>query len=212
MKTKLLLAATAIAIFPAAALAQRAPAAAIVVVDTSRVLRECTACVSATAALQAQETAYQQRVQALSAPLQTEQQSIEQAAQAASALTGAARTNAENALRPRLQAFQQRQQTAQQELRTLQQNFESTRVNVSLQLNRALEPIFNAVMTARGANLVLSTDARLAHAPALDVTNDVLAQLNRSTPAVSVTPLPQQQAPAGAAPAPTPTTPRPGGR
>lgn len=207
MKTKLLLAATVAAIIPTSAMAQRAAPAAIVVVDTNRVLRECTACVAATAALQAQETSYQARQQALATPLQTEQQSIEQAAQAASALTGAARTNAENALRPRLQAFQQRQQTAANELRTLQQTFESTRLNVSLQLNRALEPIFNAVMAARGANLVLSTDARLAHAPALDVTNDVLAQLNRSTPSVSVTPMPQP-----AQPAATPTTPRPGGR
>lgn len=208
MKTKLLItAALAVATIPAGAVAQRAAPATIVVVNTDRVLRECTACVAATAALQAQEASFQQRQQALAAPLQTEQQSIEQAVQAASALSGAARSNAENALRPRLQAFQQRQQTAQQELRTLQQNFESTRLNVSLQLNRALDPIFNAVMTARGANLVLSTDARLAHAPALDVTNDVLAQLNRSTPAVSVTPMPQP-----AQPAATPTTPRPGGR
>ena len=211
MKTKLLLAATVAAIFPTTAMAQRAAPAAIVVVDTDRVLRECTACVSATAALQAQQASFQQRQQALAAPLQTEQQSIEQAAQAASALTGAARTNAENALRPRVQAFQQRQQTAAQELQTLQQTFESTRLHVSVQLNRALEPIFTSVMTARGANIVLSTDARLAHAPALDVTADVLAQINRTTPAVSVTPMPQQQAPATAAPVP-PATPRPGGR
>jgi outer membrane protein len=210
MKTKLLLAATVAAFLPTSAMAQRAAPAAIVVVDTDRVLRECTACVSATAALQAQQASFQQRQQALAGPLQTEQQAIEQAAQAASALSGAARTNAENALRPRLQAFQQRQQTAGQELQTLQQTFESTRVHVSVQLNRALEPIFNSVMAARGANLVLSTDARLAHAPALDVTNDVLAQLNRSTPSVSVTPMPQQ-APATAAPVP-PAAPRPGGR
>ncbi len=210
MKTKLLLAATVAAILPTSAMAQRAAPAAIVVVDTDRVLRECGACVAATAALQAQQTSNQARQQALVGPLQTEQQSIEQAAQAAQALTGAARTNAENAIRPRVQAFQQREQTARQELGTLQQNFESTRLHVSIQLNRALEPIYTAVMNARGANLVVSTDARLAHAPALDVTNEVLAQLNRSTPAVSITPMPQQ-APATAAPVP-PATPRPGGR
>jgi len=174
------------------------------------VLREGGPCVAATAALQAQQTSNQARQQALVGPLQTEQQSIEQAAQAAQALTGAARTNAENAIRPRVQAFQQREQTARQELGTLQQNFESTRLHVSIQLNRALEPLYTAVMNARGANLVVSTDARLAHAPALDVTNEVLAQLNRSTPAVSITPMPQQ-APATAAPVP-PATPRPGGR
>jgi Skp family chaperone for outer membrane proteins len=211
MKTKLLLAAALVAAVPATAMAQqRAPAASILVVDTNRVLRECTACVSATAALQAQETSFQQRGQALAGPLQTEQQAIQQAAQAAGALSGTARTNAENALRPRIQAFQQRQQTAEQELRTLQQNFESTRVHVSLQLNQRLQPIYNQIMTARGANLVISTDARLASAPALDITSEVLAQLNRQVPSVSVTPMPQQQQPAPGQPAPQ--QPRPGGR
>lgn len=208
MKTKLILAAALVASLPASALAQRTPAASILVVDTNRVLRECTACVSATAALQAQETAFQQRQQALAAPLQTEQQSIQQAAQAASALSGAARTNAENAIRPRLQAFEQRQQSAAQELRTLQQNFESTRVHVMRQINQRLQPIFTQIMNARGANLVISTDARLASSPALDVTNEVLAALNQQAPAVSITPLPQQQ-PAPGQPA---QQPRPGGR
>jgi Skp family chaperone for outer membrane proteins len=207
MKTKLLLAAIAVAAVPSTAFAQRAPAANVVVVDLNRVLRECTACAAASTALQAQETTYQQRAQALAGPLQTEQQAIQQAAQSASALAGAARTNAENALRPRIQAFQQRQQAAEQELRTLQSNFQSTQANVAGQLNQALQPIYAQVLAARGANLIISSDARLAHAPALDVTNDVLVALNRSTPAVSVTPLPQQQQPAQPA-----QQPRPGGR
>jgi Skp family chaperone for outer membrane proteins len=207
MKTKLLMAAALVAAFPTAALAQRAAPASILVVDTNRVLRECTACVSATAALQAQENAFQQRGQALAGPLQTEQQAIQQAVQAAGALSGTARTNAENALRPRIQAFQQRQQTAEQELRTLQQNFESVRTHVSLQLNQRLQPIFTQIMNARGANLVISTDARLASAPTLDVTNEVLAALNQQAPSVSITPMPQQPA------APQPAQqPRPGGR
>lgn len=210
MKTKLLFAAAALAALPATAQAQRAPAASILVVDTNRVLRECTACVAATAGLQAQQTAFQQRQQALAGPLQTEQQSIQQALQAAAALNGTARTNAENALRPRIQAYQQREQSAAQELNTLQQNFESTRVHVSLQLNQRLQPIYTQIMNARGANLVISTDARLASVPALDVTNEVLAQLNRAAPAVSITPLPpQQQQPGATPPAPQP---RPGGR
>ncbi|HZG45998.1 MAG TPA: OmpH family outer membrane protein [Allosphingosinicella sp.] len=210
MKTKLLLAAALVAAVPTAGMAQqRAAPASILVVDTNRVLRECTACVAATAALQAQEATFQQRGQALTGPLQTEQQSIQQAVQAASALTGTARTNAENALRPRIQAFQQRQQTAEQELRTLQQNFESTRVHVSLQLNQRLQPIFTQIMNARGANLVISTDARLASAPTLDITSEVLAQLNRAAPSVSVTPLPPQQGAGQPGQQPRPQQPRP---
>lgn len=212
MKTKLLIAAAIVAAIPTGAIAQqRVPAAVVAVVNTDRVLRECTACASATAALQAQDTNFQQRRQALLAPLQTEEQTLQAEAQRVSGLSGAARTTAENALRPRIQAFEQRRQSAAQELQSLQQNFESTRVHVSVQINRALEPIYNQVMTNRGANLIISSDARLGHSPALDVTNDVLAQLNRSLPAVSVTPMPQP-APAAQPAQPQPQAPRPQGR
>lgn len=211
MKTKLLVAAAIAAVIPTGAMAQRLPATVTAVVNTDRVLRECTACVAATNALQAQDTNFQQRRQTLLAPLQTEEQALQAEVTRIQSLSGAARTTAENALRPRLEAFNQRRQSAAQELQTLQQNFESTRVHVTVQLNRALEPIYNQVMTARGANLIISTDARLGNSPALDVTNDVLAQLNRSLPAVSVTPLPQQAAPAQPA-QPQPQQPRPQGR
>ena len=212
MKTKLLVAAAIVAAIPTGVIAQqRVPAAVVAVVNTDRVLRECTACASATAALQAQDTNFQQRRQALLTPLQTEEQSLQAEAQRIGSLTGAARTTAENALRPRIQAFEQRRQSAAPELQTLQQNFESTRVHVGVQLNRALEPIYNKVMTARGANLIISNDARLGNSPALDVTNDVLAQLNRALPAVSVTPMPQQAAPAQPG-QPQPQAPRPQGR
>lgn len=212
MKTKLLAAAVIAAALPTGAIAQqRVPAAVVAVVDTNRVLRECVACVSATAALQAQDTNFQQRRQALLAPLQPEEQALQAEVVRVQGLSGAARTAAENALRPRVEAFNQRRQTAGQELQTLQQNFESTRVHVGVQLNRALEPIYNQVMANRGANLIISSDARLGNSPALDVTNDILAQLNRALPAVSITPMPQQ-APAAQPAQPQPQQPRPQGR
>lgn len=212
MKTKILAAAVIAAALPTGAIAQqRVPAAVVAVVNTDRVLRECVACVSATAALQAQDTNFQQRRQALLGPLQPEEQALQAEVTRIQGLSGAARTAAENALRPRVEAFNQRRQTAAQELQTLQQNFESTRVHVGAQLNRALEPIYSQVMTARGANLIISSDARLGNSPALDVTNDVLAQLNRALPAVSITPMPQQ-APAAQPAQPQPQQPRPQGR
>ena len=83
-------------------------------------------------------------------------------------------------------------------LAQLQQNLQSTQANVVRQINERLNPIISQVMSARGANVALDTNATLARAASLDVTNDVLAQLNSSLPSVSVTPLPAppaQQAP-----------------
>jgi Skp family chaperone for outer membrane proteins len=178
---------------PAVAPAQRAPAAAIVVVDTDRIYRECTACRTAQTQLQAQVTQAQQRAQTLGQPIQTEAQSIQTAAQAARNQQGAARTQAETALNQRVQALQTRQNTANQELARLEQNIQSTRANVVRQINERLNPVVNQVMTARGANLALDVNATLARSQALDVTNDVLAALNQQLTTISVTPLPQQQ-------------------
>ena len=199
-------AAAALAFTPAAAIAQRAPAAQILVVDTNTIYRTCTACVAAQAQLQAQATAMQQRQQALGAPLQAEMQAIEQAATAARNQTGAARTAAEQSIQTRLQAIQTRQNTANQELQRLEQNLRSSQANVSQQIDARLGPIIRQVMTTRGANIVLPKGATLDSSDALDVTGEVLAALNQQLPSVTVAPLPQAQQPQQQQP------PRPQGR
>ena len=181
---------------PVAVSAQRVPNAQIVIVDTDRIYRECTACRAAQTTLQGMITSARTRAQQLGQPLQTEAQSIEQAAAALRNQSGAARTAAETALNNRAQAFQTRQTAAQQELSRLEQNIQSTQANVLRQINERLNPIVNQVMTTRGGNIALDTNATLARSAALDVTADVLAALNQQLPSVSVTPLPQQQAPA----------------
>ncbi|HEX8364744.1 MAG TPA: OmpH family outer membrane protein [Allosphingosinicella sp.] len=177
---------------PATAQAQRAPNAQIVLVDTERVYRECTACRAAQAQLQGMQTQLQQRAQALGQPIETELQSIQQAAAAARNTTGAARTTAETQLQQRLQALEGRRTTAQQELARMEQNLRSTSAHVVQQINQRLNPIITQVMNQRGANLALDVGATLAHSAALNVTDAVLAALNAGLPSVSVTPMPAQ--------------------
>jgi outer membrane protein len=194
MTNKLLLGAALAAALAAPAAAQnRLPAAVVAVVDTDRVYAECTACRSALATLQSQANALQQRQQALAGPIQTEGQAIQAAI---NALPAAQRNNPPAAIQQRIQRWEQSQQTANQELQRLQQNLQSTQVNVRRQIDARLGPIISQVMTQRGANLALDTGATLARGNGIDVTNDVLAQLNSQLPSVSVTPLPQQQQPA----------------
>ena len=188
MKTMLTiaaLAASAIAV-PSAALAQRAPAAVVVVVDSDRIYRDCTACRSAQTQLQSRVTALQARQKTLTDQLRPEGQAIQTALQA---LAGKA---PDAALRARAQAFQTKQDQAQQELQRSQQNLQSIQANIVRQINARLNPVITQVMTARGANLALDTNATLAHAPAVDVTAAVLAGLNTALPTVSLTPLPAQ--------------------
>ncbi|HEX8194071.1 MAG TPA: OmpH family outer membrane protein [Allosphingosinicella sp.] len=201
MKNILLGAAMALTLaVPGAALAQRVPAASIVVVERDRVLRDCNACRTAQTQLQALQTQLQQRQQQLGQPIQTEAQSIEQAAAALRNQSGAARTTAETALQGRVQQLRQREQSATQELQRMELNYRSTLANVVQQIDARLNPIITQVMTQRGANLAMDVGATYGHAAALNVTDQVLTQLNAALTTLNVVPLPQQQQPAAAQP------------
>ncbi len=180
------LAALALAI-PAAAPAQRLGPAVVAVVDTDRISRECTACRAAATQLQTQGNTLRTRATTLQQQLQTQGQPIQQAV---TALNG---RQPDAALQGRITAYQTAQNNAQQELARGEQTLRSTQAHVQQQIGTRLVPIINTVMTSRGANIAVDRGATLAAAPALDITNEVMAQLNQQLPSVSVTPLPQQQ-------------------
>jgi len=183
----MLSAAAAAFVAPSAAPAQRAAPTLAVVVDSNRVYRDCNACRTAQAQLQSQVTALQTRQQTLMNQLRPEAQAIQTAI---NALGG---KEPDAALRARAQAFQQRQEQAQQELARTEANIQSIRANVSRQIDERFGPAVRQVMTQAGANLALDVGSTIAHAPALDVTNAVLAAVNATLPTLSLTPLPQQQ-------------------
>jgi outer membrane protein len=188
MTNKLFFAAlAATALVPAAAHAQRVPAAVVVVVDTDRIGSECTACRSASAQLQTQTNNLRTRAQTLQTQLQTEGKPIQTAFEA---LKG---KQPDAALQARITAFQTKERNAQQELATAQRNLQSTQAHVNQQIGARLQTIIASVAQQRGANLALDKGNTAWAGPSVDVTNDVLAQLNQQLPAVSVTPLPQAQ-------------------
>lgn len=174
-------------VIPTAAQAQRAPAAVVVVVDTSRIYRDCNACRTAQAGLTSQANALRTRQQTLLNQLRTEGQPIQTAV---NALNG---KQPDAALRARIEAFQKKEQQANEELSRTQQNLQSIQANIVRQINERLNPVINQVMTQRGANIAVDTEATLAHSAVLNVTDTVLAALNAALPSVSLTPLPQQQ-------------------
>jgi len=168
----------AAAVLPSAAQAQAIPAAVIAVVDLDRVTSDCTACKTATAALRSQVQAYQSRENALAAPLQTEQKSIQAAIDA---LKGA---EPDAALKARISAFQTRQQNGAQELQRQQDQIKRNQQYVQKQIADKLGPIYSQVMQRRGANIMVEQGATLATATSLDVTTDVIGALNTAMPTI----------------------------
>ena len=177
------------AIVPATASAQRIGPAVVAVVDTDRISRECTACRAAATQLQTQGNTLRTRAQQLQTQLQTQGAPLQTAV---AALNG---KQPDAALQQRITAFQTQERNANQELQRGEQNLRSTQAHVQQQIGTRLGPIINTVAQARGANIAVDRGATLFAAPALDITNEVLTQLNQQLPSVSVTPLPQQQQP-----------------
>ena len=191
MKTLLVSAAFAAALLaPAAARAQAVPAAIVAVVDLDRVTSECNACKTASAALKSQVSTFESRRNSLATSLQTEQKSIQTAIDA---LKG---KEPDAALQARVKAFQTKAQSSEQELAGQQSQIQRNQAYIQKQIQDKLNPIYQQVMTRRGANILMEVAATLATATSVDVTNDVLGALNTALPSISTT-APASQQPQG---------------
>ena len=159
----------------------------LIVVDTTAILRDCTACKAAQTQLQQRESTLRSRAQTLQQQIQTEGKPIQDAVDA---LKG---KQPDAALQGRITAFQTKQRNAQQELGTSQNQLQSTAAHVQQQLGTRIIQIVEQVRARRGASLAVPKDSTLANDPSIDVTTEVLTALNQQLPSVSVTPLPQAQ-------------------
>lgn len=170
------------------ALAQRLPAASMLIADVDRVVSESNAGRAAAAELQTRLQALQQRAATLQQGLQTE---------AAAIRTGQQNnTLKDKALEDRIKAFEARQQAASGEVQRGEQDLSRAQNFVSQQIGAALRPLVAQVMQARGASLIVPASAVLQHTAGLDATQDLLTRLNAALPSVSTTPPPVPAAPA----------------
>ena len=185
MKTLLVTAALAATALSTSAIAQSR--ADILIVDSDRVLTDCTACKAANTQLQQRQEALKSRAQTLQTQLQTEGKPIQTAVDA---LNG---KEPDAALKARIAAFETKQRNAQQELGNGQQTLQSTLAHVQQQIGGKLITVVEQVRARRGASVVMAKNSTIANDNAVDVTSEVLTALNSQLPSVSVTPLPQQQ-------------------
>ena len=161
--------------------------ASILIVDTDRILNDCTACKAAATQLQSQVQQGRQRAQQLETTLKPEAEALEKAVQA----LGGRQPDA--ALQARIAAFRQKQQQGATELSNRERSLQSTQSHVQQQIGRRIVQIVEQSRARRQASVVLSKGNTLASETAIDITGEVLTALNQQLPAVSVTPLPQQQ-------------------
>lgn len=92
----------------------------------------------------------------------------------------------------KIKAFQAKQAALQQNVQTQQGLIQGGVLKARQQVEQALGPILQAIMTERGANLLLDRNAVVLGTVDVDVTGVAIARLNQKLPAVKVvlTPLP----------------------
>jgi Skp family chaperone for outer membrane proteins len=185
MKTILISAAALALALPTAASAQ---AGSILIIDSDRVMNDCTACKAAAAQLQSRQAALRTRAQTLQTQLQTEGKPIQAAVDA---LNG---KDPDAALQAKITAYQTKERSAQQELANSTRTLESTAQHVQQQIGQKLIAVVETVRARRNAAIVLAKNSTIANDNSLDVTAEVLTNLNTQLPSVAITPMPQAPA------------------
>ena len=197
------------ALFAAAPIAIAIPATAqavdgIAVADIQGAVQKSAAFVSAMAQMKTtyatQISTFETRSKALQAEI----------APLVTAFQAAQKANTPQAtLQTQYTAIQTKQQAAQAELQRLSAPIARAQGYVEEQIGTRLEAALKAAMVARKVNLVLNPQATISYQPAVDITDAVVAELNKTVPSVSITP-PAGWQPGGqgaAAPATTKPTP-----
>ncbi|TXC68817.1 OmpH family outer membrane protein [Sphingorhabdus soli] len=164
-----------------------------------------------TTAMTQMQTTYAAQIKAVqdrAAQLQADAQPAVDAYNAAAKAPGA--TDA--SIRPAAEALQRKQTAAQQEIGRLNQPILLARAYVEDQIVVQLDAAVKAAMTAKKVDLLIQPQAVLAREPYVDITDAVVAELNRRVPSVGIVPpagyepgklqkdAQQRQAPAAAQP------------
>jgi Skp family chaperone for outer membrane proteins len=114
-------------------------------------------------------------------------------------------------LQQQYQALVKKQQDAEAEIQRMGAPINRARAYALEQMEMKWDGALKSAMTKKGIALVLVPGATVSYRPSVDMTNDVIAELNAAVPSVSITP-PANWQPGGqggaAAPA-APVTPQP---
>jgi Skp family chaperone for outer membrane proteins len=187
---KTLFKAAALASVTLAGLTVAAPAAiaqsrtSVATADYEAAVVKSTAFTTAMTQMQTTYAAQIKAVQDRAAQLQAEAKPAVDAYNTAAKAPGA--TDA--SVRPAAEALQRKQTAAQQELARLNQPVMLARAFVEEQILAQLDAAVKAAMTAKKVDLLIQPQAVLAREPYVDITDAVVAELNRRVPSVGIVP------------------------
>ena len=179
--TKLIVAASALALAPAAP----AMAQSVAYTDVQQVLGSSAAAKLADEQMRVTYKATYDQVESRSRVLQAELNAMIVKFQADQ------KTNPNNpSLQTQAKAIQDKQRAAQEELGRLSDPIERVNAYVLEQIDTKLDAAVTAAMAKKKVALLLQRGAVIKNTPGTDLTPDILTELNALVPSVSITPRP----------------------
>jgi len=157
-------------------MAQSLPSAVIAVIDTQQIRRESLAGKDFSRQVEVIQAEFQTQYNKISEELKQEEQELQnkRAVMTPEAFEAARRE------------FAGKYQNAQQSLEEKQRNINLAITKANNELSRALLPIFKRITESRGANLLLERGQIVLPAPKLDITSDVISELDKILPSIDV--------------------------
>ncbi len=156
--------------------AQRLPEAVVAVVDYQRLLRESKAAQSIRAQIEARRKRYQEEITA------KEQELLEQDRE----LSRQRALLSPEAFQQRRRAFEEEAARVQRLVQERRRELDTASAQAYAVVRDAILEIIGGMAESRGFNLVLPSSTVLLFSPKLDLTEEVLEELNRRLPEVKV--------------------------
>ncbi len=121
------------------------------------------------------------------AELEAEQQRIQQDLRSTQETLGRQRElMTEDAFAEKARAEEQRLATAERDLRDRSNRIQIAARRADRELQSALTPIYQSIMGARGANMIMDRSQMILSGPGMDVSRDVIEQLDAALPALKM--------------------------
>jgi outer membrane protein len=153
------------------------PAPIIAVVDVDKIRESATAAKSVRDQLTKQQSTYQDDIAKQENDLRNAEQELNKQRTVLSP----------EAFAQRRQQFEQRVAEFQRQVQARRKQLDDAYKNSMVQVNKVVVDVIQEVATQRGATLMLPRSQIILSAPAMEVTDEVLDQVNRKLPTVRVT-------------------------
>ena len=178
--------AATLAVSMATPVAAYAASAAVVVVDVDRIYKESTVGKYAQGQLKTIASGVDAELGPTARALQTDEEAFNAKIQGKNEAQVKAALSSDKDLAAKYMSIMQRRQAFDDKRSLRTQELTATSQKALADVGAKAQPVVEAIMKQKGASIVLEKNSTVANSADVDITNDVLAQLNKSLQSIPI--------------------------